>query len=380
MLLHGARANTGSTMKIVRVRIAECRLPLPHVLKLGTTEIRTRDYLALRVTTDADVVGEALGYVRGTPLFSAVEMLAPQILGRDALMRSELIRYLEGINIPGRSALTRALSLLDIAFWDILAKAAQLPLFRLLGGLRRSASATAVAGYYMERRSIADISAEVSRLLDHGYDRVKVMLKGDNSTFDREYLTTVTKAAPGRVAADAHWSWATLTDARRFCRDLDRFGLIFLEDPFAAADWQLAHQLQRELATPIAVGEDVAAARTLRDIAAGIGLLRVDATTCGGISGAIEAVHHAAAAGLNVFPHVFAPLHIHFACAFANVEGVEIIPSDSGADPLDRILLNPPRLENGRVWASEQPGIGIELNWIAIESFAKWKREISLEA
>ena len=48
-------------MKIVSVRIAECRLPLPHTLKLGTTEIRTRDYLGLRITTDTGTFGEALG-------------------------------------------------------------------------------------------------------------------------------------------------------------------------------------------------------------------------------------------------------------------------------------------------------------------------------
>jgi L-alanine-DL-glutamate epimerase-like enolase superfamily enzyme len=37
---------------------------------------------------------------------------------------------------------------------------------------------------------------------------------------------------PGGVAADAHWSWSTFTEARRACRELDELGLSFIEDPF----------------------------------------------------------------------------------------------------------------------------------------------------
>ena len=226
-------------MKIVRVSIAECRIPLPHVLKLGTTQIRTRDYLALRVETDAGVTGESIGYSRGTPLFSALEITAHKALGRNPLMRRELTEFLENSNVPGRASFPRAVSMLDIACWDILCKQARMPLYRVLGGLRTEVDATAVAGYYMDLRPVPDIVDEVGRLLDAGYARVKIMLKGDDAAFDRGYVAAVTKRASGRAAADAHWSWSSLTDARRFCRDLDQYGLDFLEDPFPASDWRL---------------------------------------------------------------------------------------------------------------------------------------------
>jgi L-alanine-DL-glutamate epimerase-like enolase superfamily enzyme len=357
-------------MKISRIQIAECRIPLPKVLTLGTTQVRTRDYVALRLETDSGLTGDALGYTRGTPLYESLEMVSRRVIGRDPLMRSELTASLQNANVPGRGAFPRAISLLDIACWDLLGKDAELPLFRLLGGLRREVGATAVAGYYMDLRTIVDINDEVEKLFDCGYSRVKIMLNGNDPDFDRAYLAAITKDPAGPVAADAHWSWATLTEAKRFCRDLDGFGLDFLEDPFAASDLQMTHELQKGLATPIAAGEDVQDARALRELIAGIGILRVDATTCGGISGAVEAVHHANGVGKSVFPHVWAPLHVHLACAFPCVEGVEVVPEHTGADPLEQLLRDLPRLQDGKFRPSEEPGAGIVLNWEAVKKAA----------
>src|SRR5215831_7148030 len=135
-------------MKITKVQIAEVRVPLPRVLKLGSSQITTRNYVALQLSTDAGITGEALGYTRGTPLVSALEISAPQIIGKDPLLRTDIISTLENSNVPGRASFTRSVSLIDIACWDILAKHARLPLYTLLGGFKRRADVTAVAGYY----------------------------------------------------------------------------------------------------------------------------------------------------------------------------------------------------------------------------------------
>jgi L-alanine-DL-glutamate epimerase-like enolase superfamily enzyme len=223
-------------MRIVRIQIAECALPLPYVLRLGPTEIRTRDYVLLRLETDEGEFGESLGYPRGTPLFESASLIAKRSLGKNVSMRRNVIFELEHCNIPGRAALTRGLSLFDIALWDISCKVAEQPLFRYLGGLRSEAEVTAVAGYYMDRRPIDEIADEVAGLADRGYHRIKVMLKGDDAEFDQKYVATVCKQGNARIAADAHWSWTTVTEAKRFCRNLDSMGLDFLEDPFAAND------------------------------------------------------------------------------------------------------------------------------------------------
>lgn len=358
-------------MKISKVRIAECGIPLPKILRLGPVEIKTRDYVLVRMETDAEVCGEAIGYPRGTPLFETVSAMARRVLGKNPAMRREVMINLELSNVPARAALTRGLSLIDMALWDIGCKRAGQPLYQMIGGFRSSADVTVVAGYYVDQRSIADVVDEVGRLEDSGFRRVKIMLKGDDQVFDERYAAAVAGRMPGGVAADAHWSWNTLTEAKRTCRALDGLGLSFLEDPFAASDVRLTHELARNLATPIAAGEDTFGPRVIADLISSIDLLRVDATTVGGITGAIEAINIAAAAGRTVFPHVFSPVHAHLACAFPNVESVELILEDSGADPLERMLCNLPAVKDGKMAPSAEPGIGIVIDWDAVEKLAR---------
>jgi L-alanine-DL-glutamate epimerase-like enolase superfamily enzyme len=357
--------------EITKIQIAECGIALPRVLRLGAVEIRTRDYVLLRVETREGIFGEAIGYPRGTPLFETLSNMGRRILGKDADMRREVMYQLEQSNVPARAALTRGLSLLDIALWDIGCKQAKQPLYRVLGGLRAAAEVTVVAGYYVDQRSIDDVVKEVVLLKDAGCRRVKIMLKGDDPAFDTKYASAVANSMPGSVAADAHWSWNTLTEARRICLALDGLGLAFLEDPFSALDTRLTHELRRDLVTPIAAGEDTYGARVVSDLVSGIDILRVDATTAGGITGAIEAIHLASGAGKTVFPHVFPPLHAHLACAFPNVEGVEVIPEESGADPLERLLRHVPAVKAGEMSPSAEPGVGISIDWEAVEKLLR---------
>jgi L-alanine-DL-glutamate epimerase-like enolase superfamily enzyme len=367
-------------VQISRIQIAECSIPLPYVLRLGPVEIRTRDYVLLRVECEAGIFGEAIGYPRGTPLFETLSGMGRRILGADANMRRQVLFNLEQSNVPARAALTRGLSLIDIALWDIASKSAAKPLFEFLGGMRAAAEVTVVAGYYIDQRGIAAVVDEVGLLQDAGCKRVKIMLKGDDPVFDRRYCSAVVDKMPGQVAADAHWTWNTLTEARRVCRELDGLGLSFLEDPFAASDLRLTHELRRDLVTPIAAGEDTFGARVVSDLVSGIDILRVDATTVGGITGAIEAINLAAGAGRTVFPHVFAPLHVHLACAFPNVEGVEWIAEESGADPLQQLLLKMPVLRDGEMRPSEEPGVGISINWGGVERLSRRQAIITPES
>lgn len=362
-------------MTIRRIRIAEVRVPLPHVIVLGTTRISTRDYVVLRLETERGLAGEAVGYARGTPLFDALQQMAPRVLNADALWRRALVEELRNASVPGRASLVRAISLVDIACWDLTAKSAGLPLHQLLGGCRPDAPVTAVGGYYLDRRADADVVDEVRGLAGEGFHRVKVMMDGQARSRDHGLLSQLA-ALGGRLAADAHWSWSTLAEASRYWTEMDSLGLDFLEDPFAASDVSLTLRLQEKLVTPIAAGEDVPEPRALQQLAGGIGVLRVDATTCGGITGALAAIHHADGAGCQVLPHVFAPLHVELACALPAIESVEFIPAASGADPLEALCDFVPPVR-GRMPASHRPGAGIVLKWGEFDPFISRAAELS---
>ncbi len=92
---------------ITKIQIAECPIPLPQVLRLGPVEIRTRDYVVIRIETKSGIFGEAIGYPRGTPLLETLGGMARRILGTDVQMRRRIMFDLEQSNIPARAALTR---------------------------------------------------------------------------------------------------------------------------------------------------------------------------------------------------------------------------------------------------------------------------------
>lgn len=355
-------------MKITRILLAEVKVPLPKTLRLGPLVIESRDYVAVRIETDSGICGDSFGYPRGTPLVDALSRVGRTLLGSDPILRRQGIYAFEQANATSRPVYARALSLLDIALWDICAKVADLPLYKMLGGLRQKVPVTAVAGYYMDTRSVEDIADEVAMRLDQGYARVKVMLKGDDPAFDMRYVQAVTRRAPGKVAADAHWSWSSLTEAMRFYRTIADCDLAFLEDPFGPQDCDLTVDFQRKISTSIAAGEDVVDMRSMRRLADSVSILRVDATTCGGITGALVALQAAVMGGCTVFPHVFPSLHMHLACAFPQIESVEYIPSESGTDPIDALLLRPINVIDGCMVADEAPGVGLDLDWKKVES------------
>lgn len=357
-------------MKTLKIQAAECRLPLPRPVRLGPASITTRDVVVLRILTDSGLEGDALGYTRGTPLLQTIRHVGQHFIGINPLERVSLINDFRRSMVNGAPALVRAISLFDIALTDLVAKSLELPLFRLLGGARTRIPALAVAGYYLNERSIASVRDEVAALMDQGFTRAKVMLAGDAPASDAKLVEACFGAARRMLAADAHWSWRTVPEALETCRLLDDIGLIFLEDPFGPNMASHLARLQSFLKTPLAAGEDAPDIDALFAISKAAAVLRVDATTCGGIAAAGAAIQAAGLQGCEVFPHVHPYLHAQLASAFPEIRFVEIVPEATGADPTHILLQRPPHLEEGSILLDEEPGVGCTLDWTCVERFS----------
>jgi L-alanine-DL-glutamate epimerase-like enolase superfamily enzyme len=357
-------------VKIVKIEIAECRLPISRPIKLGPVSIRTRDFVVLRLTTDNGIKGDALGYTRGTPLLRTAEHIGEFFLGANPLEREGTIHDFRRSMMNGGAAFVRAISLFDIALTDATAKFLELPLFRLLGGNRTRIPALGVAGYHLNERSVESISDEVSQLFDKGFTRAKIMLAGNAPAEDRKLVEACFRVAGGALAADAHWSWQSVAEAMETCRGIDDLGLLFLEDPFGPNMPAHLSRLRSFLRTPLAAGEDSADIASLVAIGNATTVLRVDATTCGGIGAAVRAIHAGGLAGCDIFPHVHHHLHAHLAGSMPEIRFVEIIPEDTGADPAHLLLQQVPLFENGFVDLDETPGAGCDLNWANVQQYA----------
>lgn len=356
-------------MRTVRIDIAECHLPLPRPIRLGPVTIKTRDVVAIRIAGDAGFEGHALGYTRSTPLFHLVSHLARHALGISPHERHTMLHGLGRAYVNSAPSFVRAVSLIDIALADLAARSIDLPLSRLIGGFRPSVPVMAVAGYFMAERTNDDIRREVAGLREEGFRRVKVMLLGHDPRRDAKLIDALMRDG-GDLAADAHWSFHSVAQAAAALLPLDRCNLAFIEDPFGPNQPHLLSRLGRHLRTPLAAGEDVADLATLLEIGRTAGILRIDATTCGGIDTALTAIRASAAEGCDILPHVHLPLHAQIASACPEIRFVEHIPSRSGADPLHLILQGEPDIKDGDVLISDAPGAGTNLDWDAIQRYA----------
>jgi L-alanine-DL-glutamate epimerase-like enolase superfamily enzyme len=367
-------------MRTTRLQAAECRLPLPRPIRLGPVEIRTRDFVALRLTTDRGLQGDAIGYPRGTPLLQTVEHIGQKFLGISPTQRKSAVERFLASMVNGRPAFIRAVSLFDMALTDLAAKAVELPLFRMLGGDRDRVPVMAVGGYYLGERTAEDVRDEILRRLDEGFPRVKIMLGGDNADADTHLVSTVSQVARGKLGVDVHWSWNTINEAFETCRRIDDQDLRFIEDPFGAHRMRLMAPLQAKLKTPLACGEDMPDADALCALADVVSVLRVDATTCGGFAAAGAAIQAAGFRGCEVLPHVHLPVHAQLAGAYPEISHVEIIPTETMADPVHHLLRRHPLIVDGILHVDEEPGAGTALNWDAVMHYAASTVDIELES
>ncbi len=359
--------------RIVGVDAALCVFPLRHALIFGAAKYATRDYTLLRIRTDSGVDGFACGVARGTPLLAALESMATELLGKDALSRNALMSELRTANVPGRAALVRAHSLVDLALWDVSAKVAGLPLHLLLGGFRERVPAVAVAGYLLDVRGEDAIVEEVRGLREQGFDQIKLMIGARAPEWTRRFLVRCFEAvgSQGRLALDVHYSSPSVADALALARVLDDLGIAFLEDPFPPTH----HRWYRALATatrlPLAAGEDVVDAQGYADLVEAVRILRIDPSSCGGIDPALSGLRLAEANGVRVFPHGFPWTNAQLAGAFDVIDRVEITaPLDNG-DRFGELLAEPGfSVANGAVVLDREPGTGTRLDWAAVRALA----------
>jgi L-alanine-DL-glutamate epimerase-like enolase superfamily enzyme len=357
-------------MRTTGIKAALCRIPLPRPIVLGPVRITTRDIVAVRVLAEDGSHGDAIAYPRGMPLLETVKSLSRSFLDVDPHFRAGAVdAVLQGF-VNTRPVYIRAAGLFEIALTDLACKAADLPLFKMLGAVRDKLPLMAVAGYFMHERSVDDIAGEVERRVDEGYARVKIMLHGADPHFDADLVQACARRAGGRLAVDAHWSWRSIPEAMRTIKRIDDAGLLFLEDPFGAGQNHLIPRLQGQMKTRLAAGEDMPDVDSLFALTDTVTSLRVDATTCGGITAAQSVTAAARMRGVEVLPHVFLPVHAHLGCASPAVAVGEIIPEDTGADPLHLLYARQLKVVDAMVHLTDDPGAGFALDWTQVEKYA----------
>lgn len=349
-------------------------MPLSRPIVMGDIRFEYREYILVEIVTEDGVHGIGYGMTRNSPVQAVVERtLRPMLIGADAALTEAIWERLYYTNLPmgQRGIFMRALSAVDIALWDIKAKMADLPLWKLLGGYRERVPGMVAGGYAGANVTPADLGREVADYVRQGYKMVKIAA-GDLAG-DTERLQAAHAAADGaRLAYDAHWAWRSAADVLPTVRGWDRFELAWIEDPFPSEMVDAVARLRSGCQIPLALGEDGVGRWTFLDILrrGHADYLRIDATVMGGISEAIKVCALAGAYGIAVSPHIFAEVHVHLGAAFPSVLCVELTEPRYEVDLMYRLLTHRIELRDGRVDAPIEPGLGVDIDRAAVEKFA----------
>ena len=300
------------------------------------------------------------------------DSLAPILLGTDP---TEVIaRWYDMDRYPplqwvGRGGIvTLAIGALDVALWDIKAKAAGQPLWKLLGGAHKRVLAYNTDGGWINwplETLIADCKRSVE---EDGFKGVKIKVGSENMSRDIERLEAARKAIGPDVllAVDANGRM-DLPSAKRFGKHLDDYDVLWFEEPLWYDDVDGHRRLAEAITTPIALGEQLYLPHNFTTFmdAGALHYAQPDVARIGGITPWWQVADMAYAKGIPVVSHVgdMMQMHLQTAIAHPSCTMLEYIPW------LRECFIEPATAIDGYFEVPQEPGAGTTLRPDAIERF-----------
>lgn len=356
--------------KISDVTSGHYRIPLDVALSDSTHGTMTAFELVTVRVRDADGA-EGVGYTfttgrNGGAIADILKREIPEIVaGADA----DLIAHLWdkvwwGLHYGGRGGPSvLALSAFDMALWDLKARRARLPLWRLLGG--SDPRVPCYAGGIDLDLSVADLLKQTDGNLKKGFRAVKMKVGRARMAEDVERVAAM-RGHLGEgfpLMADANMKW-TVDEAIRRARAFHPYELVWLEEPIIPDDVAGHVRVVAEGGLPIAAGENL---RTLWEFkaliaAGGVTYPEPDVTNCGGVTTFMKIAHLAEAFNLPVTSHGAHDVTVHLLAACPNRSYLE-----AHGFGLDRYIAEPMVLAEGCAIAPEAPGHGIAFDWKGLE-------------
>ncbi|MFD2757766.1 mandelate racemase/muconate lactonizing enzyme family protein [Gulosibacter faecalis] len=376
--------------KAINVTAWRSRVPLENPIKFKWNTITHRDCTVVQITTESGLTGAAVGLNRGAPLDVIVhDMLADSVLGFDALDVDALHTRSRGMHsfLDQTGLLAQARSLVDLAMWDIRGKHLGAPLWRLLGGGPSSAPVLLVEGYELPNETDRAFADRLLARADEGYRAIKLEAAGYRDP--RQLLTRLDLIRERRDASelalvvDVNGSWHSLRDAQRMVRALEEFDIAWLEDPFPHHRFDLLRPLTESSNVPIGSGDDATDPEALLQLVTerAVDVLRVDATTLGGIQPTLDVIGAARQAGIPTSGHAHPYVHQHFSFASDAMPYVEAFADDRPFEPSYRLTTGSvyPHIRDGELARPTEPGLAFELDLERVNDWAVRKLERSAE-
>lgn len=337
-------------------------------------------------------VAQAMIHARGTHVLGLG--LEEMLIGQDPLQPEAVWdRLYTGSFMTGRRGLgVCAIGAIDMALWDIRGKALNQPVWKLLGGARKQhiapyASLLPTGRTPTEYRESLAAKAREAKRLGFKAGKMEVCVKGPYAhngiqASDDVIVETVAacREAVGPdfvMMVDVCYCWSNAKEALRVMRQLEPYDLFFLETPLQLDDLDGHAFLHDHSPIRIAAGELQNTRFEFLDLMdrGKVDVAQPDVGRVGGLTEARRVCDMARDRGRLIVPHCWKTgigiaASAHLSAANEHCAYIEFLPAPLAESPLRRdLVLEELRLVDGMVPLPEKPGLGIELNWDAMDRY-----------
>ena len=267
---------------------------------------RTMQSLMLKVTTDTGKVGwgEAFGHGSNGVTFEALKsVVAPLFIGTRLedreLTLEKARRAVHGFGSTG--AMVYALSGIDIALWDLAAQSADIPLYQLLGGTRRTLEVYASLVSYGNDPD--EVRRQVARARAQGFRKIKLH---ETRVEAIEAAREALPVSAGELMVDVNCPWS-VAQAQSIAERLLNLELTWLEEPVWPPDDVAGLAEVRRVGVPVSAGENAAGVEGIKALLEqqAIDIVQPSVAKIGGIGAMLQVFALAKHHRVKVVPHCF---------------------------------------------------------------------------
>lgn len=360
-------------MKLTRLEIIPIEAPLKRLFQGSYYSMDRRATLITRLYTDEGLVSEVYNgdevHTQREIAKIMAEEIWPLIEGMDPRQIHAVREAMHPLTMDilrDRGLVIMAMAAIDTALWDIVGKAAQMPLVNLWGGYRSRLPLIAIGGYYSD--DLADLEKEVADYRELGIEGVKMKVGSADPATDAHRFRVMREAAGDDflIMADANQGY-TVDEAVRFAHLVADLDMTWFEEPVGwRNDRAWMRDVRYKTGVAVAAGQSehsLSAARTLMTDQA-IDVCNFDASWSGGPTEWLAVAATALSFGLKMGHHEEPQISGHLLASQPHGTYMECFHPDR--DPVFWEMLVKPKLNGTGYQLPSLPGFGIELDsdWV----------------
>jgi D-arabinonate dehydratase len=372
-------------MKIKDVKAVALNTPLERTFKGGTYQHDNRGTILTTIETDEGIVGQSFIGQNRTKIPEQKQICdiinqtyKKELIGKDPFMIKHIWGELYKFTIERKFQVFGwdALACVDVTLYDLIGKALNTPLFRLLGGSKNKIPLISVK-YYIEQedfsKQLEDLRNETRRVQKDGFYGIKLKVGALDIDKDIERVKTVREEAGDNflICCDANSAW-TPEEAISFAEKAEKYSIAYFEEPVHWFNEKRGlKKVKDSINIPVSACQGVKSREECFEYIDKecVDMVNQDISRIGGMTEWLYIANYAYLNDIGITAHANIETTLQLFGAIPN--STWATQQTVGREPFwsgGLIAKNKPEVKNGYIHLSNKPGLGFDIDLEAAKS------------